>query len=66
MLDEGVAGKRLLGEEAVWAQAYEVLELLLQYGWDMNEPMHRNEPPVLGYCFRFLATPLLQHLLTNL
>lgn len=67
MLDEGVAGKRLPGEEAVRSQAYEVLELLLlQYGWDINESMGRNRTSVLGYCFRFSVTPQLQHLLTNL
>lgn len=28
-------------------EVLEVLELLLQYGWDINEQMDRNEPPLM-------------------
>ena len=51
LLEEEVAGENLLGDEAVRSQAFEILELFLRYGWDVNKPMGRNQPSVLGYYF---------------
>lgn len=34
-------------EGVVRATAFKVLELFLEYGWDINQPLHRNEPSVL-------------------
>jgi len=51
LLDEKVAGGDLPGDNAVRSQAFEVLELFLRYGWDINKPMGRNQPSVLGYYF---------------
>jgi hypothetical protein len=55
LLDEDVANGNLPFESAVRAQAFEVLELFLQYGWDINQPLARNEPPAL----RFFSCPLI-------
>lgn len=51
LLDENVASEHLPAEAAVRGRAYEVLELLLQYGWDINQPRGRNETPLLRYAF---------------
>ena len=56
LLDENVANGDLPVETAVRWQAFEILELFLRYGWDVNQPMGRNEPPVLGYYFQLLFT----------
>ncbi|KAF2756386.1 ankyrin [Pseudovirgaria hyperparasitica] len=34
-------------ELAVRCQTFDILELFLQRGWDINKPLHRNQPPVL-------------------
>lgn len=49
LLDEEVTTRNALlpFEDAVRCRAFEVLELFLQRGWDINKPLHRNEPPVL-------------------
>lgn len=49
LLDENVTTRDALlpFEDAVRCRAFEVLELFLQRGWDINKPLHRNEPPVL-------------------
>jgi hypothetical protein len=48
-LDENVTTKDTIlpFEDAVRCRAFEILELLLHRGWDINKPLHRNEPPVL-------------------
>jgi hypothetical protein len=51
LLEEKVAGGDLPGDDAVRSQAFEVLELFLRHGWDINKPMGRNQPSVLGYYF---------------
>jgi hypothetical protein len=56
LLDENVADGDLPAELAVRGRAWEVLELLLQYGWDINQPRGRNEPPVLRYALCSLLT----------
>ncbi|CBX99859.1 hypothetical protein LEMA_P074480.1 [Plenodomus lingam JN3] len=48
LLDENVAGGHLPADDAVRSQAYEILALFLTRGWDINEPMGRNLPAVLG------------------
>ncbi|KAF1948315.1 ankyrin [Byssothecium circinans] len=50
LLDENVTTRDALlpFEDAVRCGAFEVLELFLQRGWDINKPLHRNEPPVLS------------------
>ncbi|KAF2491383.1 ankyrin, partial [Lophium mytilinum] len=48
LLDENVAVPFLVAETAVRTRAYGVLHLLLQYGWDINQPRLRNEPPMLS------------------
>ena len=48
LLDENVANNGDLPVEvAVRSRAFKVLELFLQRGWDINQPMSRDEPPVL-------------------
>jgi hypothetical protein len=47
LVDVGVAEGSLPGEIAVRSEAFGILELFLQRGWDINEPMARHEPPVL-------------------
>ena len=47
LLDEKVVDGDLPIESAVRGQSSEVLELFLQYGWDINRPLARNEPPAL-------------------
>lgn len=49
LLNEDVAQGDLPIESAVRQQAKGVLELFLQHGWDINQPMRRNEPPALRY-----------------
>jgi hypothetical protein len=49
LLDENVADSNLMAEAAVRGRTWEVLGLFLQYGWNINQPRLRNEPPVLGY-----------------
>jgi ankyrin repeat protein len=49
LLDENVANGDLPVEVAVRSRAFKVLELFLQRGWDINQPMGRNEPSVLRY-----------------
>jgi len=51
LLEEKVAGEDLPGDLAVRSQAFEILELFLRCGWDINKPLGRNQPSVLGYCF---------------
>lgn len=57
LLEENVADGNFLApaEIAVRARACEVLELLLQYGWDINQPSRRNEPPLLRYPYFLLS-----------
>jgi hypothetical protein len=45
--DENVANGDLPYESTVRRQAFEILELFLQYEWDKNQPMGKNEPPAL-------------------
>lgn len=49
LLDENVVTRDTLlpFEDAVRNRAFGVLELFIQRGWDINKPLHRNEPPVL-------------------
>jgi hypothetical protein len=49
LLDENVANGNLLVEVAVRSRAFKVLEVFLQPGWDINQPMGRNAPSVLRY-----------------
>lgn len=49
LLDENVASGDLPVEVAVRSQAFKVLELFLQRGWHINQPMGRNQPSVLRY-----------------
>jgi hypothetical protein len=49
LLDENVANGDLPAEVAVRSRAFEVLELFLRLGWDINQPMGRNRPSVLRY-----------------
>lgn len=49
LLDENVANGDLPVEVAVRSRAFKILELFLQRGWDINQPMGRNEPSVLRY-----------------
>jgi hypothetical protein len=65
LIKEKVAGDDLPGDEAVRSQAYEILELFLHYGWDINKPMGRNQPSVLGYYFPSSITTLMRYILTN-
>ena len=55
LLDENVANGDLPVEVAVRSRAFKVLEVFLQRGWDINQPMGRNEPSVLRYYFQFLT-----------
>ncbi|KAF1951327.1 ankyrin [Byssothecium circinans] len=48
LLDENVANGDLPVESAVRGRAFEVLELFLRYGCDINQPLARNSPPVLS------------------
>ncbi|KAF2810562.1 ankyrin [Mytilinidion resinicola] len=48
LLDENVADPHSVAEAAVRGRGWEVLELFLQYGWDINRPQGRNEPPLLS------------------
>jgi hypothetical protein len=52
LLDEKVTEGRLPVEPAVRARAFEVLELFLRNGLDINQPLSPNEPPVLRYYFQ--------------
>lgn len=52
LLDENVAQDYLPAENAVGSRAFEVLELFLRYGWDINRPTGRNEPSVLRYYYQ--------------
>jgi hypothetical protein len=49
LLDENVTTQDALlpFEDAVRCRAFDVLGLFLQRGWDINKPLHQNEPPVL-------------------
>jgi hypothetical protein len=49
LLNENVACESLPVDCAVRARAFDVLELLLEHGWNINEPMDRSEPSALGY-----------------
>jgi ankyrin repeat protein len=49
LLDMNVANGDLPVEVAVRSRAFKVLDLFLQRGWDINQPMGRNEPSVLRY-----------------
>jgi len=49
LLDKDVTGGRFPVEPAVRARAFKVLELFLQNGLDINQPLGHNEPPVLRY-----------------
>lgn len=40
-------GDRHVFQGAVRSRAFEVLEFMLQRGWDINQPIGRNEPPSL-------------------
>jgi len=51
LLNENVANGNLPVEIAVRSRAFKVLELFLSYGWDINQPMARNDPSVLRYYF---------------
>lgn len=53
LLDENVANGDLPVEAAVRSRAFKVLELFLQRGWNINQPMGRNEPSVLRYCYQY-------------
>ncbi|OAG09321.1 ankyrin [Paraphaeosphaeria sporulosa] len=48
LLDEDVTDGYLPVEPAVRARAFEVLELFLRNGLDINQPLRPNEPPVLS------------------
>ncbi|KAF2760486.1 ankyrin, partial [Pseudovirgaria hyperparasitica] len=52
LLDKNVAHIGLPIELAVREHAKEILELFLQYGWGINQPMHRIEPPALSIALR--------------
>ncbi|KAH8727793.1 ankyrin repeat-containing domain protein [Phaeosphaeriaceae sp. PMI808] len=45
---EKVADDNFPGDGVVRAQAFDVLELFLRCGWDINKPLGRNQPSVLG------------------
>jgi len=47
LLDENVVGEDFPADVAVYARAFSVLNLFLQYGWDINQPRGRNETPLL-------------------
>lgn len=49
LLSMDVARGDLPVESAVRQRAKGVLELFLHYGWDINQPLRRNEPPALRY-----------------
>jgi len=53
LLNEDVARGDLPIESAVRQRAKGVLELFLQYGWDINKPLRRNEPPALRYALDY-------------
>lgn len=55
LLAENVANGNLPVEVAVRSRAFGVLELFLRYGLDINQPLRRNEPPVLGYDSNLLS-----------
>lgn len=47
LLSQGVDIINLDSAAATKAKSYEVLQLLLDHGWDINTPMHWDEPPAL-------------------
>lgn len=51
LLSENIATPtdRYLIELAIRCQTYDILELLLELGWDLNTPVLRNMPPPLWY-----------------
>jgi hypothetical protein len=59
LLDENVSDGDLPIENAVRGRAFEILELFLRYGWDINQPMGRNEPSALRYYLQSLLMSLL-------
>jgi hypothetical protein len=56
LLDRNVHDEDLPAELAVRARAFDILELFLKCGWDVNKPMGPNEPPILGYDLQSLTT----------
>lgn len=51
LLNENVADGNDVIEPAVRARAFRVLEMLLRNGFDINQPVGPNEPPVMRYYF---------------
>lgn len=54
LFDEGVGDGRFLVEPAVRARAFDILELFLRKGFNINQPLRPDEPPVLRYHFQSL------------
>lgn len=48
LLDHGLPMNPLYALEAVNAKAKDSLEELLENDWDINQPMSKLKPPVLG------------------
>ncbi|KAF2017075.1 ankyrin, partial [Aaosphaeria arxii CBS 175.79] len=48
LLDENVGNGKLPVDVAVRCRAYEILELFLRYGWNINEQYGRNSPAALS------------------
>ena len=52
LLDLNVVKGDFPVEFAVRMRSFEALEVFLEYGLDINKPLHRNEPPVLWYALQ--------------
>jgi hypothetical protein len=60
LLNEQVAGQDFPADTAVRARAFNILELFLARGWNVNQP-DRDMPPVLGYDFQIHTLPISIH-----
>lgn len=48
LLHRGMQIDPLYALEAIQVKAKDALEVFLEHGWDINQPMSELKPPVLG------------------